>query len=158
MSSRYAITAAGPRSAKPWSDQDHTKVASRPLRPPFVGPAGNSSPCRGRCLLRALADMQTTRSLTEAIPQLGRYRIDPAGFSVAFRTRHLFGLAPVRGSFAVRGGTVDVSEPVTGSRVHVEIEAGSFRTGNPVRGRPGPVGPIPGRGRTPGTGVQLGRP
>jgi polyisoprenoid-binding protein YceI len=77
--------------------------------------------------------MQTTRSLTEAIPQLGRYRIDPAGSSVTFRTRHLFGLAPVRGRFAVRGGTVDVSEPVTGSRVHAEIESGSFRTGNPVR-------------------------
>jgi polyisoprenoid-binding protein YceI len=77
--------------------------------------------------------MQTTRSLTEAIPQLGRYRIDPAGSSVTFRTRHLFGLAPVRGRFAVRGGTVDVSEPVTGSRVRAEIESGSFRTGNPVR-------------------------
>ena len=77
--------------------------------------------------------MQTTPSLTEAIPQLGRYQIDPAGSSVTFRTRHLFGLAPVRGRFAVRGGTVDVSEPVSGSRVHAEIEAGSFRTGNPVR-------------------------
>jgi polyisoprenoid-binding protein YceI len=35
-------------------------------------------------------------------PQLGRYGIDPAHSAVTFRTRHLFGLAPVRGSSAVR--------------------------------------------------------
>lgn len=74
-----------------------------------------------------------TGSLTEATPQLGRYQIDPGGSSIRFRTRHLFGVAPVRGRFAFRAGTVDVSEPLTGSRVYAEIEAGSFRTRNPVR-------------------------
>ena len=49
-------------------------------------------------------------------PEAGRYEIDTSCSAVAFRTRHLFGLAPVRGSFAVRAGTVDVTEPVTGSR------------------------------------------
>jgi polyisoprenoid-binding protein YceI len=77
--------------------------------------------------------MQTTPRLAEATPQLGRYQIDPGGSSVTFRTRHLFGLAPVRGSFAVRAGTVDVSEPLTGSRIYAEIEAGSFHTGNRQR-------------------------
>ena len=77
--------------------------------------------------------MQTTRSLTEATPQLGRYQIDPGGSSVTFRTRHLFGLAPVRGRFAVTAGTVDVTEPLTGSRIYAEIDAASFRTGNPLR-------------------------
>lgn len=77
--------------------------------------------------------MQTTQSLTKATPQLGRYRIDPDGSSVTFRTRHLFGLAPVRGRFAIRAGTVDVTEPLTSSRIYTEIEAASFRTGNPVR-------------------------
>lgn len=77
--------------------------------------------------------MQTTPKLTEAIPQLGRYRIDPGGSSITFRTRHLFGLAPVRGSFAFRAGTVDVSEPLTSSRIYAEIEAGSFHTGNRQR-------------------------
>ncbi len=77
--------------------------------------------------------MQTTQQLTEASPQLGRYQIDPDGSSVTFRTRHLFGLAPVRGSFAIRAGTVDVSEPVTGSRISAEIDAASFHTGNPLR-------------------------
>jgi polyisoprenoid-binding protein YceI len=77
--------------------------------------------------------MQTTSGLTKATPQLGRYQIDPAGSSVTFRTRHLFGLAPVRGSFAIRSGTVDVSEPLASSRVHAEFETASFRTGNPLR-------------------------
>ena len=77
--------------------------------------------------------MQTTPSLHEATPQLGRYQIDPASSSVTFRTRHLFGLAPVRGRFAIRAGIVDVSEPLTGSRVYAEIDAASFHTGNPVR-------------------------
>jgi polyisoprenoid-binding protein YceI len=77
--------------------------------------------------------MQTTSSRTKAIPQLGRYQIDPADSRVTFRTRHLFGLAPVRGSFALRGGTVDVTEPLTASRVHAEIDAASFHTRNPMR-------------------------
>lgn len=61
-------------------------------------------------------------------PQLGRYKIDSG--SITFRTRHLFGLAPVRGTFAIRSGTVDVAEPIADSRVEVEIDAGSFHTGN----------------------------
>ncbi len=77
--------------------------------------------------------MQTTQQLTQTIPPLGRYRIDPAGSSVTFRTRHLFGLAPVRGRFAFRTGTVDVAEPLTGSRIYAEIESASFHTGNPPR-------------------------
>lgn len=90
-------------------------------------PAGDGA-CSG-----ALMDMQTTQKLTEAVPQLGRYQIDPGGSSVTFRTRHLFGLAPVRGRFAFRGGTVDVTEPLTGARVSAEIESASFHTGNRQR-------------------------
>src|ERR1039458_9384188 len=67
--------------------------------------------------------------------QLGHYEIDPAGSTVTFRTRHLFGLAPVRGTFAIRPGAVDVAEPVTASSIRAEIDAASFRTGNPVRDR-----------------------
>jgi polyisoprenoid-binding protein YceI len=60
------------------------------------------------------------------VPQLGRYGIDPAHSAVTFRTRHLFGLAPVRGSFAIRSGTVDVTEPVSASGIHAEVDAGWF--------------------------------
>jgi polyisoprenoid-binding protein YceI len=45
----------------------------------------------------------------------------------------MFGLGPVRGSFAIRAGTVDIAEPLAGSRIRAEIDAASFRTGNPVR-------------------------
>ncbi len=65
--------------------------------------------------------------------QLGHYEIDPAGSAVTFRSRHLFGLAPVRGSFAIRSAALDVTEPVTAAGVHAEIEAASFRTGNSAR-------------------------
>jgi len=66
-------------------------------------------------------------------PPLGRYEIDPGRSAVGFRTRHLFGLAPVRGTLAIRGGTVDVAEPLAASIVHAEIAAASFRTGNGQR-------------------------
>jgi polyisoprenoid-binding protein YceI len=45
----------------------------------------------------------------------------------------MFGLAPVRGSFAVRAGTVDLTEPLTASRISVDIEVASFSTGNAQR-------------------------
>jgi polyisoprenoid-binding protein YceI len=80
--------------------------------------------------------MHTEPELTaETTPQLGRYDIDPDRSAVTFRTRHLFGLAPVRGTFAIRGGTVDITEPVTASAVYAEIETGSFRTGYRPRDR-----------------------
>ena len=45
----------------------------------------------------------------------------------------MFGLAPVRGSFAIRAGTVDVAGPLTDPGIYAEIEAASFRTGNGQR-------------------------
>jgi polyisoprenoid-binding protein YceI len=64
------------------------------------------------------------------IPQAGRYDIEPQGSTVAFSGRHLFGLAPVRGSLAIRRGVVDITNPVGHSRVQVELDAASFHTGN----------------------------
>jgi len=68
-------------------------------------------------------------------PQLGRYEIDTGHSAVTFRTRHLFGVAPVHGRFAIRGGTVDIAEPLAASAACAEIEAASFRTRNPQRDR-----------------------
>jgi hypothetical protein len=45
----------------------------------------------------------------------------------------MFGLAPVRGTFAVRAGTIDVTEPLTASRISADIEVASFSTGNGQR-------------------------
>jgi len=70
---------------------------------------------------------------TTAPPHLGRYEIDTGRSTVTFRTRHLFGLAPVRGRFAIRAGTVDIAEPLAASAVHAEIDAASFRTRTPQR-------------------------
>ncbi len=69
----------------------------------------------------------------QAAPEPGRYEIDTRCSAVTFRTRHMFGLAPVRGSFAIRAGTVDVAGPLTDPGIHAEIEAASFRTGNGPR-------------------------
>lgn len=78
--------------------------------------------------------METTQAAsTLAAPPVGRYEIDTSRSTVRFRTRHLFGLAAVRGTFAIRGGTIDVAGPPTGSSARAEIDAASFRTGNPAR-------------------------
>ena len=69
----------------------------------------------------------------QAIPRPGRYEIDISSSTVTFRTRHLFGLAPVRGRFAIRAGTIDVGEPLARSSAFVQIDAASFRTGNEQR-------------------------
>jgi polyisoprenoid-binding protein YceI len=45
----------------------------------------------------------------------------------------MFGLAPVRGSFAIRSGSVTVAGRNAAGRVEAELEADSFRTGNGQR-------------------------
>jgi polyisoprenoid-binding protein YceI len=70
----------------------------------------------------------TQEQQTVAAPPLGRYEIDIKRSTVTFRSRHMFGLLPVRGTFAIRAGAIDVTEPPTGSRVRAEIETASFRT------------------------------
>jgi polyisoprenoid-binding protein YceI len=69
----------------------------------------------------------------QAVPRPGRYEIDISCSTVTFRTRHLFGLAPVRGRFAIRSGTIDVGEPLARSSAFVQIDAASFRSGNGQR-------------------------
>jgi len=70
---------------------------------------------------------------TRVTPQPGRYEIDTSCSAVTFQTRHLFGLAPVRGSFAIRAGTVDGAESLADSSVYVRFDSASFRTGNGKR-------------------------
>jgi polyisoprenoid-binding protein YceI len=74
-----------------------------------------------------------TTSRQIGIPTGGRYRIDTERSAVTFATRHLFGLAPVRGTFALREGVISVADPVTKSAVGARIAASSFRTGNDTR-------------------------
>ncbi len=80
--------------------------------------------------------MHTEPELSAAsTPQPGHYEIDPSRSAVTFRTWHLFGLAPVRGTFTIRSGAVNIAEPLTGSGVHAEIETASFRTRSSQRDR-----------------------
>ena len=76
--------------------------------------------------------MNTEPQITQA-PPLGHYEIDVSQSQVTFRTRHMFGLGPVRGTFAIRSGAADIAEPLTDSAIHAEIDAASFRTGNDQR-------------------------
>ncbi|WP_298180800.1 YceI family protein [Saccharomonospora sp.] len=66
--------------------------------------------------------------ITTTTPRPGRYEIDTAHSTVTFNTTHLFGLLPVRGTFTISSGTVDIAEPVGESDIRVEIDATSFRT------------------------------
>jgi polyisoprenoid-binding protein YceI len=77
--------------------------------------------------------MQSTQAHANIQP--GNYDIDPQRTTIRFRTRHMFGLGPVRGTFALRSGAVSVTDPPDGSAIYAEIEAASFHTGNPQRDR-----------------------
>jgi polyisoprenoid-binding protein YceI len=74
-----------------------------------------------------------TSTETEVLPSAGTYRIDAAASAISFTTRHLFGLAPVRGVFALRDGVVHVGSPVETSTVRATIDAGSVDTGLAAR-------------------------
>lgn len=76
-----------------------------------------------------------TSTDTELIetPAAGGYRIEPAESTISFATRHIFGLAPVRGTFALRTGHIEVAHPVHGSTVRATVAADSFYTGLSAR-------------------------
>ena len=65
----------------------------------------------------------------------GSYRIDPSRSQITFRTRHLFGLGAVRGTFRLHEGEIRVADPAETSAVRATVDAGSFHTGNPDRDR-----------------------
>jgi polyisoprenoid-binding protein YceI len=77
----------------------------------------------------------TTTDDTVQAPPVGRYQVDRRGSTITFKGRHLFGLAPVHGTMAIRDGLVDIADPLTGSSVQVEIDAASFDTGSGHRDR-----------------------
>ena len=69
------------------------------------------------------------------LPAVGQYGIDPRASTITFKSRHLFGLAPVHGTMAIRDGLVDIADPLTGSSVQAEIDTTSFDTGSRQRDR-----------------------
>jgi polyisoprenoid-binding protein YceI len=75
----------------------------------------------------------TTAARISQIPAVGEYRIDVTASTMTFRTRHIFGLAPVNGSFRLREGHIRVADPVGESAVHATVSAASFHTGVSAR-------------------------
>jgi polyisoprenoid-binding protein YceI len=75
--------------------------------------------------------MSETTLISQPAP--GRYLIDPERSRVTILTRHLFGLAPVRGTLALRAGAIIVTEPADGSTVRACAAASTFASGNPAR-------------------------
>ena len=67
------------------------------------------------------------------VPRPGRYRISPEHSTVTIRTRHLFGLGPVRATLALRDGCIQVSAQPEASTVQARFAASTFRSRNPVR-------------------------
>lgn len=68
-----------------------------------------------------------------AVPAAGRYRLDPARSTVAFSTRHMFGLAGVKGTMPVVAGDIVVDPAAPEADVAVTIGAASFSTGHAKR-------------------------
>jgi polyisoprenoid-binding protein YceI len=68
-----------------------------------------------------------------SLPAAGQYAVDPARTAVSFTTRHLFGLAAVRGTFPVRSGRLTIAEALADSTVEAEIDVAGLATGNPRR-------------------------
>lgn len=68
-------------------------------------------------------------------PIVDDYLIDPGRSTIRFRTRALFGLLPVRGTFMIGRGTISVRDPLEDSSVVVQIPAGTFTSGLRMRDR-----------------------
>jgi NAD(P)H-dependent FMN reductase/polyisoprenoid-binding protein YceI len=71
--------------------------------------------------------------VTATPPGPGEYVIDTARSTLSFTTKHFFGLGAVRGGFALREGTLSITDPLTNSQVRAIADATSFDTGNPAR-------------------------
>ncbi|MGH3282071.1 MAG: YceI family protein, partial [Trebonia sp.] len=67
------------------------------------------------------------------VPPPGRYRIDADHSAVTIRTRHLFGLGPVRATLALRDGRIQVAAPPEASTVQACFAASTFQSGNATR-------------------------
>jgi polyisoprenoid-binding protein YceI len=79
----------------------------------------------------------TTKELTRIIdgmpvPAAGKWVIDGSHTSAEFVARHLM-VTKVRGGFGAIGGTLDVAENPTDSKVEVTIETSSVSTGDTER-------------------------
>lgn len=73
------------------------------------------------------------QSQTTVVPQVGDYHVDPSHSTISFTTRHMFGLAAVRGTFDLREGHIYVAENPADSSARAVIATSSIQTGNTTR-------------------------
>jgi polyisoprenoid-binding protein YceI len=74
-----------------------------------------------------------TSSSSVTLPAPGVYRVDTNLSTIAVRTRHLFGLGVIHGTFMLCGGQIVVAESVEDSLVEAAAAAASFSSGNAGR-------------------------
>src|SRR4029077_5034105 len=72
----------------------------------------------------------TTSAAALQIPAAGTYQPARAASPVKFATRHLLGLAAVKGTFRLISGQITIADPLTSSTASAVIDAASFATGN----------------------------
>lgn len=63
-----------------------------------------------------------------ALPPVGHYTLDPARTTIALSMKAMWGLVPVRATFALRRGTVTVTS-ATGAAVDVVADTATFASG-----------------------------
>ena len=74
-------------------------------------------------------------STTIAVPDAGRYWVDPDRTTVQISARHMFGLGRVTGTVAVLDAELRVGDPVSRTWLQARLDATTFDTGNPARDR-----------------------
>ncbi|MFC9945007.1 YceI family protein [Streptomyces pratensis] len=77
--------------------------------------------------------MSQTAANSLTVPAPGTYTIDPERSTITFRTRHVFGLAGVDGSFSVLSGRIRIAAEAAESDATAVVDAASFTTGNDTR-------------------------
>lgn len=79
--------------------------------------------------------MTDTTGTALDVPAAGTYRIDPAGSTVRYTGKHLFGTGTVHATFDVRAGEVVVADPPEATRATLVVDAGSFTSDKARRDR-----------------------
>lgn len=79
-----------------------------------------------------LGTLTLARLSDTALPEPGRWTVDPIHSTITVTARHL-GLASIRGRFNEFSAEIDIARPVEASQVRAVIEAASIDTGNKMR-------------------------
>jgi polyisoprenoid-binding protein YceI len=77
--------------------------------------------------------MATTDADLVKAPTVGTYRIDPERSKIGYSSKHMLGLGTVHATFSVISGDLEVTDPVTDSKVSVTVDAASFTSNSAKR-------------------------